>query len=109
AQRGGARARAGRRRLLLCRPAARPRRCDLAVNRDRLLLLLRLGGARRLQAGQPEHGTDLEARPPRRPRAEGRRLAARACPLRQTATSTGASVSIRRSNGSAPASPTSTP
>ena len=66
---------------------------------------LRLGRARRLQAGQPDRGTDLQARPPRRRRPESRRLAARAHALPTTATSSAAGASTPPSNGSAPAHP----
>jgi transposase len=53
--------------------------CRLAADRDRCRLLLRLGRARQLPQGQPERAADLQARPPRRRGAFGRRLAARAC------------------------------
>ena len=83
ARRGGAAGRAGRDRLLLRRPALRHEGLGLAADRDRRRLLLRLGRAGQLPAGQPDRRADLQARPPRlrRPRPGG--LAARARALRQ--------------------------
>src|SRR5712691_6911285 len=49
------------------RSAPRDRGRDLAADRDRRLLLLRLSRADHLQAGQPDRGANLDARPPRRP------------------------------------------
>ena len=57
--------RAGRHRLLLRRPAARHRRRDLAADRDRHRLLVRLGRARRL----PSKATRAPARPASSPGA----------------------------------------
>ena len=75
--------RAGRHRLLLRRPPARRQGPGLADHRDRHLQLVRLGRAGRHASGRTDRRADLRARPPRRARAPGRRLAARARAHRQ--------------------------
>ena len=70
-------------RLLLRRPPAQHEGDGLAADRDRRLLLVRLGAAGQLQTRPAERGTDLKARPGGGERATGRRLAARAGAQRQ--------------------------
>ena len=84
AHRGRAARRAGRHRLLLRRTATRHRRRDLAADRDRRATPRSPGPSWSVcQARQSDRAADLDARPPRRARAQSRRLAARARPLRQ--------------------------
>ncbi|MER3487468.1 MAG: hypothetical protein C4307_01380 [Chloroflexota bacterium] len=80
----------------------------LAADRDRLLLLVRLGRARRLPRGQPTatQASRLARRVARELEAAGWRL--QRCPA-TTATSSRARASTRAWSVWAPASPTSTP
>ena len=70
--------RAGRDRLLLCRPAARHQGPGLADHRDRHLQQLRVGRSRRHSGCWADRRADLRAGPARRRRAATGRLAARA-------------------------------